>query len=92
MFQVGAQIKVRKKGHEWISAEASCPSFGLKVALYSFFSLLFMFKSRQATASAVGPIVTKIGMMIPYTTKYRCSPIYVPNSQNPGYKFAQKIL
>ncbi len=43
----------------------------LKVALYSFFSLSFMFKSCHTTTSAVGPIVTKIGMMIPY-----CSPMY----------------
>ena len=26
-----------------------------------------MFKLRHATASAIGPIVAKIGMMIPYT-------------------------
>ena len=45
-----------------------------------------MYKSRHATASAVGPIVTKIeiwsGMSsvvkapLHYRTKYRCSPMY----------------
>ncbi len=39
----------------------------IKVALYSLFSLSFMFKSRHASASAVGPIVIKIGVMIPYS-------------------------
>ncbi len=74
-----------------------------KVALYSFFSLSFMFKSCHATASAFGPIVTKLGMMVeiwigmPSLVKaplhYQISLFsYVLNSQNPGYKFAQKIL
>ena len=39
-----------------------------------FFFLSFMFKSRHATASAVGPIVTKIGMMIPYYMGQKRSP------------------
>ncbi len=35
-----------------------------------------MFNLRQATASAFGQIVTKIGMMIAYTAKYLFPVIY----------------
>ena len=71
----------------------------IKVALHSFFSFSFMFKSRHATASAVGPIVTEISMVIGMSSVVKAPPYcqislfsYVLNSQNPGYKFAQKIL
>ena len=56
-----------------------------------------MFKSRHATGSAVGPIVTKIGIWIGMSSVVK-APLYyqillfsyVMNSQNPGYKFAPK--
>ncbi len=49
----------------------------LKVALYSYFSLSFMFSSRQVFSSTVGPIGTKIGMVkAPPHGQGHCLPMY----------------
>ncbi len=50
--------RVRCLEPESMYVSCYCGTFSsFKVALYSFFPLSFMFKSRHATASAIGPIV-----------------------------------